>query len=157
MRIIGVDPGFASTGWGIVDSSAEKLVLVDQGIISTKTDMPKADRLFFILESIRKIADKHKPSLAAMENLYFGKNVTSAISVAEGRGVILACFAEKKIPVREFTPNEIKQGVTGYGSAEKDQIQKMVALLLNLDKSPKSDHTADALAAAICAANHSIY
>jgi len=105
------------------------------------------------LQSVRSIIEKYAPNLVAIENLYFGKNVSSAIPVAEARGVISASVAEKGIPLLELTPNAIKMGVAGTASADKKQVQEMVRIILNLDKVPKPDHAADALGAAICAVN----
>ena len=150
-RIIGIDPGLASTGWGVLDSVNGKIKYIDHGVILTKADTPRADRLFFILQCIRKLIGKYKPQEAAIETLYFGKNVSSAIPVAEARGVISAAIAEKGVFLHEFTPNAIKQGVTGVSAADKKQVQEMVKLILGLEKAPKPDHAADALAAAICA------
>ena len=152
-RIIGIDPGLASTGWGILDSVNGKIKYLDHGVILTKADTPRADRLFFILQCVRNLLKKYKPQEAAIETLYFGKNVSSAIPVAEARGVISAAIAEKGIFLHEFTPNAIKQGVTGVSSADKKQVQEMVKFILGLEKVPKPDHAADALAAAICAIN----
>ena len=152
-RIIGIDPGLASTGWGILDSVNGKIKYLDHGVIVTKADTPRADRLFFILQYIRDLLKKYKPREAAIETLYFGKNVSSAIPVAEARGVISAAIAEKGIFLHEFTPNAIKQGVTGVSSADKKQVQEMVKIILRLENVPKPDHAADALAAAICAIN----
>jgi crossover junction endodeoxyribonuclease RuvC len=152
-RILGIDPGLASTGWGVVDCTEGKALYIDHGIIKTKADQPRAERLFFILQFIRSIIEKYKPMQAAMETLYFGKNVTSAIPVAEARGVISAALAENGIPLFELTPNAIKQGVVGSARADKEQVQEMVRIILNLKEIPKPDHAADALGAAICAAN----
>ena len=156
-RIIGIDPGLASTGWGILDSVDRKIKYVDHGVIVTKADTPRAERLFFILQYIRDLIKKYKPQEAAIETLYFGKNVSSAIPVAEARGVISAAIAEKGIFLHEFTPNAIKQGVTGVSNADKKQVQEMVRLILGLEKVPKPDHAADALAAGICAINKNIF
>jgi len=153
-RILGIDPGLASTGWGVLEDVDGSVHYIDHGIIVTKADQARADRLFFILQSIRSIIKKYKPSYAAIENLYFGKNVSSAIPVAEARGVISAAVAEKGIPLLELTPNAIKTGVAGTVKADKKQVQEMVRIILKLDKAPKPDHAADALAAAICAANN---
>jgi crossover junction endodeoxyribonuclease RuvC len=152
-RIIGIDPGLASTGWGVVERSGGKILYIDHGNIETKAGCPQAQRLYLIMESVRSILDKYKPSESAVETLYFGRNVSSAIPVAEARGVVFAVLAEKGLVVHEFRPNEIKQGVTGVSSAEKNQVQEMVKIILGLNETPKPDHAADALAAAICAAN----
>jgi crossover junction endodeoxyribonuclease RuvC len=155
-RIIGIDPGLASTGWGVIDHAQGKIRYVDHGNIATKAGGPLAERLFFILESIRSVLDTYKPTESAVEILYFGKNVSSAIPVAESRGVVLAALAERGLHVHEFRPNVIKQGVTGVSGADKKQVQEMVRIILGLEKVPKPDHAADALGAAICAANSNI-
>ncbi|MCL2808543.1 MAG: crossover junction endodeoxyribonuclease RuvC [Treponema sp.] len=153
-RILGIDPGLASTGWGVLDDLNGKIKYIDHGIITTKADCQRADRLFFILQFIRSIIEKYKPTEAAIETLYFGKNVSSAIPVAEARGVISAAIAEKGLKLHEFTPNSIKTGVVGTSKADKKQVQQMVKIFLGLDEIPKPDHAADALGAAICAINY---
>ena len=155
-RIIGIDPGLASTGWGIVDYTGGKIRYVDHGSIATKAGLPQAERLFFIMESIRSIVDTYKPAVSAVETLYFGRNVSSAIPVAEARGVVFAVLAERGLSVVELRPNAIKQGVTGVANADKKQVQEMVRIILGLAEIPKPDHAADALGCAICAANGGI-
>jgi crossover junction endodeoxyribonuclease RuvC len=155
-RILGIDPGLAGTGWGVLDEYTGGIQYVDHGTIITKADCPQAQRLFFIMQSIRLIIEKFNPDEAAVEKLFFGKNALSAIPVAEARGVISACLAEKDIPMQELTPNAIKKGVTGTARADKKKVQEMVRIILALEKTPKPDHCADALAAAICAANSSL-
>jgi len=152
-RIIGFDPGLAFTGWGVLDSVDGKVVYVGHGQIKTTTGLSRDRRLFSILKSVRLILDDYKPREAAVETLYFGKNVSSAIPVAEARGVIMAVLAERGLPVFELTPNAIKKGVVGFGRADKNQVQEMVRVILGLSEIPKPDHAADALGAAICAAN----
>jgi crossover junction endodeoxyribonuclease RuvC len=152
-RIIGIDPGLASTGWGIVDYEGGKISPVDHGSIETRADRSRGERLFFIRESLRAILDAYRPAVAAVEILFFGKNVSSAIPVAEARGVISAALAERGLPVIEFTPNAIKRGVAGIGGAGTRQVQEMVRIILGLQEIPRPDHAADALGAAICAAN----
>jgi len=152
-RIIGIDPGLASTGWGIVDCAGGKIRYIDHGNIVTSAGRPQAERLLSIFESIRSVLDTYKPTESAVETLYFGKNVSSAIPVAEARGVIFAALAERGLPVREFRPNTIKQGVAGVSGADKKQVQQMVKIILGLAEIPSPDHAADALGAAICAAN----
>jgi crossover junction endodeoxyribonuclease RuvC len=154
---LGIDPGLASTGWGIIDDLNGTVKYIDHGIITTKAGCPRADRLFFILQCIRSIIEKYQPTEAAIENLFFGKNVSSAIPVAEARGVISAAVAEKGIPLCELTPNAIKKGVVGSISADKKQVQQMVQVILALDEAPKPDHAADALGAAICAVNSKFF
>jgi len=152
-RIIGIDPGLASTGWGVVDHTGGKIRYVAHGSIETKAGRPQAERLFFIMESLRSILDTYQPAEAAVETLYFGRNVSSAIPVAEARGVVFAALAERGLAVYEFRPNAIKQGVTGVANADKKQVQELVRIILGLEEIPKPDHAADALGAAICAAN----
>ena len=156
-RVLGIDPGLADTGWGVLEDRNGSIIYVDHGVIKTKADQARADRLFFILQYIRSIIEKYRPAEAAVETLYFGKNVTSAIPVAEARGVISAALAEKGVPMRELTPNAIKMGVVGYSNADKKQVQEMVKVILGLEKIPKPDHAADALGAAICAINSKIF
>jgi crossover junction endodeoxyribonuclease RuvC len=152
-RIIGIDPGLASTGWGLVEYRAGRIRYIAHGCIETKADTPHGERLFFIYESIRSLLETHKPEESAIETLYFGKNVSSAMLVAEARGVIMMALTERGLPVAEYTPNAIKQGVVGLNRADKKQIQEMVKVILGLTEIPKPDHAADALGAAICAAH----
>jgi len=152
-RIIGIDPGLASTGWGVLDCDGPRLRHVCHGHISTKPGVPIAARLLHIMEELRSVLREFKPGESAVEILYFGKNVSSAVPVAEARGVIFATLAELGIPVAEFRPNEIKKAVTGVSGADKKQVQEMARVILGLDRVPSPDHAADALGAAICAAN----
>ena len=137
----------------MVDCAGGKIRYVDHGSIATAAGRPQAQRLFAIMEDLRSVLDKYRPTESSVETLYFGRNVSSAIPVAEARGVIFAVLAERSLPVMELRPNEIKQGVTGVASAGKKQVQEMVRIILGLADPPKPDHAADALAAAICAAN----
>ena len=152
--IIGVDPGLASTGWGLVSRSEGRIRYVAHGCIETGTDKARGERLVFIYKSFTKILKKYDPEEAAMENLYFGKNISSAMAVAEARGVLLMALSARGIPVLELTPNAIKMAVVGITKAGKTQVQEMVRFILGLEDIPKPDHAADALGAAICAANH---
>ena len=152
MRIIGVDPGLASTGWGVIESSRGGLKYIAHGCIETHADTIRGERLVFIYKSFLKILKTYEPAQAAMENLYFGRNISSAMAVAEARGVLLMALGGKGLPVLELTPNAIKQAVVGVSRADKKQIQEMVKLILGLKEIPKPDHAADALGAAICAA-----
>jgi crossover junction endodeoxyribonuclease RuvC len=155
-RIIGIDPGLASSGWGIVDFDGRRLRYIAHGCIGTKADLPRAERLFFIYRTMRDVLETYRPAESAVEILYFARNVSSALPVAEARGVLSMALAEQGIPVREFTPNMIKQAVLGRGAAEKSQIQEMVRIILGLDSVPSPDHAADALGAAICAAHSQV-
>ncbi|MCL1815016.1 MAG: crossover junction endodeoxyribonuclease RuvC [Treponema sp.] len=155
-RIIGIDPGLASTGWGVVDYEQSRIRYLAHGCIETIAALPRAERLFFIYREINNVLETYSPTEAAMETLYFGKNVSSAIAVAEARGVLSLAMAERNLSLAECTPHEIKQAVVGVRKAEKDQVQEMVALILGLPVIPKPDHAADALGAAICAAHAAI-
>jgi crossover junction endodeoxyribonuclease RuvC len=152
-RIIGIDPGLASTGWGIVDYDQNRIQYLAHGCIETEAGLPRSERLFFIYRQINTVMDTYNPGEAAIETLYFGKNVSSAIAVAEARGVLSLAMAERNVPLAEFTPMQIKQAVVGVSKAEKEQVQQMVALILGLPVIPQPNHAADALGAAICAAH----
>jgi crossover junction endodeoxyribonuclease RuvC len=155
-RIIGIDPGLASSGWGVVDFDNQRLIYIAHGCIETHPDRSGAERLFYIYKAFCSVLDAYKPGESAIETLYFGRNITSAMPVAEARGVLSMALAEREIPVREFTPGLIKQAVVGKGAAEKRQIQEMVRLILGLDAVPAPDHAADALGAAICCAHSAL-
>lgn len=148
-RVLGIDPGLANTGFGVVDFYEGKYRMVSYGCITTKADEPLGQRLLKISSHIQKVIDEFSPSEAGMEELFFAKNVTSAIAVAEAKGVCTLVLAQNCIPLTEYKPNQIKQAVTGMVKAEKDLVQRYVKLLLGLEKEPKPDHAADALAAAI--------
>ncbi len=153
MRVLGIDPGLASVGWGIVESRQNRLSHVARGTIKTASRDSSGLRLKQIYCELQKIIDQYKPDEASLETLYFAKNTTSALPVAQARGVqILAC-ADANLPIGEYTPLEIKQAVVGSGRAEKQQVEHMVYLLLGLREKEKSDHATDALAAAICHIN----
>ena len=155
-RIIGVDPGLASTGWWVVEYSGSRFRYIAHGCIETPASQGRGERLFFIYQSFVKILEAYRPGESAMENLYFGRNISSAMAVAEARGVLAMTLAQRALPVMELTPNAIKKAVVGESSADKAQIQDMVRLILGLGEIPKPDHAADALGAAICAAHSGI-
>ncbi|MDR2808182.1 MAG: crossover junction endodeoxyribonuclease RuvC [Spirochaetaceae bacterium] len=152
-RIIGVDPGLASCGWGIVDVIEQRIRYVVHGCIKTAADTPHAQRLLSIHRVFKTVLDEYKPTESAIETLYFARNVSSAIPVAEARGVLCMTLAERGLPVFEFTPSAIKQGVVGRGAADKAQVQELVRIILGLSAIPSPDHAADALGAALCCAN----
>ena len=153
-RLIGVDPGLASTGWGVLElSSRGRLHYIAHGCIETSADTPRGERILHIYKSFLKVLKAHKPTEAAIENLYFGKNISSAMTVSEARGVLLLALVSQGLAVRELTPNAVKKAVVGVTRADKKQIQEMVRIILGLPEIPKPDHAADALAAAICAAH----
>jgi len=137
----------------VLESSNGRLRYIAHGCIETGTEKARGERLLFIYQSFLKVLKTHKPVQAAMENLYFGKNVTSAMAVAEARGVLLMALTAQDLPVLDLTPNAIKKAVVGVTRAEKGQVQEMVRVILGLKEAPAPDHAADALGAAICAAH----
>ena len=147
--VIGIDPGLASTGYGIVASDSQRLVCIDYGVIETSSKDAHQNRLLTIFTEVNKILEHFSPYAAGMETLYFAKNVTSAMCVSEARGVVTLALALHNIPLGEYTPHGIKQAVVGIARADKRQVQESVRLLLGLGEIPKPDHAADALAAAI--------
>jgi crossover junction endodeoxyribonuclease RuvC len=151
MRILGIDPGTATTGFGVVDYVGGKIKFIDAGVILTEAKEAMPERLVTIAAELKEIIDEYQPDHAAVELLYFSTNVTTAISVGQARGVVLLTLAQAGISISEYTPLQVKQGVTGYGKADKKQIQEMVKTLLGLKSVPKPDDAADALALAICA------
>ena len=151
MRTLGIDPGTAIMGWGIVEEDGEGgLRLVDYGALTTSKDLGLPRRLQILYSGLTSLLAAHRPDTAAVEELFFSKNVTTAIAVSHARGVALLALANADVPVHEYRPMAVKQAVTGYGHAEKAQIQEMVRLQLGLETIPKPDDAADALALAIC-------
>lgn len=148
--ILGIDPGLASLGWGIVAKNKNTLIVGPRGCITTSKTSSLPKRLQKIYQEITKIIKKYRPQAIAVEQLFFYKNLKTAIVVSQARGVILLVGEQTHTPLREFTPLEVKQAICGYGRADKQQIQKMTKILLNLKKLPQPDDTADALAIAIC-------
>lgn len=159
MIILGIDPGVAKVGYGVVrkiqnpkSKTQNRLKCLDYGLIQTNPGSPAAERLKKINNNLNKIIKKYKPEALAVENIYFFKNSKTAMSVSQAKGVILLTAAKKKIPVYEFAPLQIKMTVVGYGRAKKKQVQKMIKVLLNLKELPRPDDAADALGVAICCA-----
>lgn len=157
MTILGVDPGLAETGWGVIQQSAisnqlsaERWEVLGYGSIKTKAGEPLAERLSKIHREVLSLIEKYKPDIVAIEELFFGANVKTAMKVGEARGVVLLTCGTLGVMVTEYTPLQIKIALTGYGRAEKSQMQKMVQRFLNLKKIPKPNHAADALACAYC-------
>jgi len=153
MRVVGIDPGTATTGYGVIEETAGRLTLICFGTICTPPDLPMPRRLLELHDQLIGLLTLHEPETAAVESLFFQKNVRTAISVGQARGAVLLALAERGMPVGEYTPLEVKQAVTGYGGAEKRQVQTMVRMLLGLTELPKPDDAADALAVAICHAH----
>ncbi len=149
-RILGIDPGTGIVGFGIVESTEGKFRLVDAGVIRTPVKEQDSKRLKIISEELDQIIKQAKPEAMSVERLFFARNVTTAMSVSQARGVILLCGENNSLSVFEYTPLQIKQAITGYGKAEKHQVQEMVRTILKLKDIPKPDDCADALATAIC-------
>ncbi|PID31088.1 crossover junction endodeoxyribonuclease RuvC [Candidatus Saccharibacteria bacterium] len=149
MRILGIDPGTGILGFGVVDVQAHKTLLVDAGVIRTPAHEDDVVRLQTIYDELTSIIAHAKPTHMAVEKLYFARNVTTAMAVAQARGVVLLCGSQSKLQISEYTPLQIKMAITGYGRADKKQIQEMVRLRLGLAEAPKPDDCADALAAAL--------
>jgi crossover junction endodeoxyribonuclease RuvC len=153
MRILGIDPGTATTGFGVIEIFDSKLSMVGAGVISTLATADMPSRLITIHQELEELVAEFKPDQAAVELLYFAQNVTTAMTVGQARGVIILTLAEHSLPISEFTPLQVKQAVAGYGKATKSQVQSMVQTLLGLKTIPKPDDAADALAIAITAAH----
>jgi crossover junction endodeoxyribonuclease RuvC len=150
MLVIGIDPGTATTGYGFVREDDDgSTVMVTYGVISTDKKMPMPQRLQTIYREVTRLIQEYKPDAAAIEEMFFGKNVTAAITVAQGRGVALMALADAKLPIRQYKPAQVKQTIAGYGNASKEQMQEMIVTLLSLDKTPQPDDAADALAIAL--------
>ncbi len=151
MLVLGIDPGTATTGYGLVRQlSGRQVELVDYGVIRTPANQPMAERLRQLYHDLSAIIAKYAPDEAAVEELFFSRNVTTALSVGQARGVAILAAAEAGLPVHEYKPREVKQAVVGYGNASKEQVQQMVRVLLNIDEVPRPDDAADAVAVAIC-------
>jgi len=153
MRILGIDPGTATTGFGVVDREYNNCKAVDYGIIETTPDLDMPERLKRIHEGICWLIEEYQPDELVVEELFFNRNVTTAITVGQARGVVLLAAAQHNIPTSEYTPMQVKQAITGYGGADKKQVQMMVKNILKLATIPRPDDAADALAIAVCHSN----
>lgn len=151
--ILGIDPGYAILGYGVLEADGRKLWPIDYGVVETKVRTPFPQRLDVLYSGVRQLLELHKPDCAVFEELFFYHNATTAIQVGAGRGVAMLAAQQGGIPLYEYTPMQIKLAVTGNGHADKKQVQQMVKLLLGLNSIPKPDDAADALGAAICHAN----
>jgi crossover junction endodeoxyribonuclease RuvC len=149
MRILGIDPGTGILGFGVINTAGQNATLVDAGVVRTKPHQPEQERLLTIYDSLHEIIQAAKPQTVSVERLFFARNVTTAMAVAQARGVVLLVAQQHGLPIAEYTPLQIKMSLTGYGKADKKQVQEMVRLLLNLKDVPKPDDCADALAAAL--------
>jgi crossover junction endodeoxyribonuclease RuvC len=150
MRVLGLDPGLATTGWGVVEQESGQLSLVDFGVIITAPGQPLASRLQTLYRELTSLVSHQQPDLAAVEELFFSRNARTALIVGQARGVALLGLANAGLSVCEYTPLQIKQAVVGYGQATKHQVQQMVRMLLTLPEVPRPDDAADAIAVAIC-------
>ncbi|GAX91475.1 crossover junction endodeoxyribonuclease RuvC [Effusibacillus lacus] len=149
MRIVGIDPGYGRTGYGVIELTGNRLRPLEFGLIETSTKLSMEKRLLQIYDSLLEIFSRRKPESLALEELFFSRNVTTGIGVSQARGVVLLAAAQTGLQVAEYKPVQIKQSITGYGKAEKQQIQEMVRMFLGLQDVPKPDDVADALAVAI--------
>ena len=150
MLVLGIDPGTAITGYGLVKGEDDELTLVAYGAITTSSDWPLPERLQRIYQELTAFIEDRQPTAVAVEELFFSKNVRTALSVGQARGVALLAAAIAGLPIHEYTPLQVKQAIAGYGRATKDQVQQMVRMLLALDSVPQPDDAADAIAVAIC-------
>ena len=150
MRILGIDPGYATTGFGILEAGRGSVQLLNYGTITTPTTLTFPERLVVLYDDMVQLIETVKPDAVAVEELFWGHNVTTGIGVSHGRGVILLAIAKSGVPLFEYTPGQVKQAVVGYGSAEKRQVMDMTRRLLHLNAVPRPDDAADALAIAIC-------
>jgi crossover junction endodeoxyribonuclease RuvC len=153
MIILGIDPGTATTGFGVIEKKGKNLICLDCGTITTSKDLPSPERLKLLSAKLTKLVNKYQPQAMAVETVFFFKNLKTAMPVSEARGVILLTAAKKKLVIEEFTPLQVKMSICNYGRAEKKQVQRMVKEILNLEKIPRPDDAADALAIAICLAH----
>lgn len=155
VRVLGIDPGIAIVGFGFVDKIGSKLTPVQYGCITTEAHTAPEVRLQQVYESVSQLMDTYKPDAVAIEKLFFNRNVTTAFTVGQARGVLMLAAAQRQLPVIEYTPLQVKQAIVGHGTAEKRQVQEMVRMYLKLATIPKPDDVADALAIAICHAHAS--
>lgn len=153
MVILGIDPGYAIVGWGVLEYKANKFKVIDYGAITTEAKTPFPLRLCDIYNGLCDIIKKYQPEVLSMEKLFYNNNAKTVIDVAQARGVITLAAQQNGLKIAEYTPLQVKQSVTGYGRAVKKQVQEMTRIILNLEKIPKPDDTADALAMAICHAH----
>lgn len=150
MRVLGIDPGTALTGYAVVEEEGSTLALITLGVLETEAGTPLPQRLQTIYRGLRELVTTHVPTAAAVEALFFSRNVRTAMAVGQARGVVLLALADAGLPIAEYTPLEVKQSITGYGGADKHQVQEMVRMLLHLPTIPRPDDAADAVAIAIC-------
>jgi len=151
--VLGIDPGTARLGYGVIERHGSKLTMLDYGCLETTNDRPLEQRLLLIHEGLDELIETHRPEVVGVERLFFNKNVRTAMAVGQARGVVLLVAAQHGLRVLEYGPHEVKLAVTGYGRAPKDQVQRMVQMVLAMSDLPKPDDAADALAVAVCTAH----
>jgi crossover junction endodeoxyribonuclease RuvC len=154
MIVLGIDPGLASMGFGVVERRGARLLALDGGVVETHPSSRTEQRLGELHEALTRLVSEHSPDAMALEALYFGQNVRTAFAVGQARGIALLCAGQHGVPCHSYTPQQVKGAVCGSGRASKEQVSRMVATLLGLASEPASDHAADALAVAVCHANH---
>ncbi len=153
MIVLGIDPGTARLGYGVIERQGSTLTMLDYGCFETVNDRPLAGRLLLIHEALTDLIESHRPETVGVERLFFNKNVQTAMAVGQARGVVLLAAAQHGLPVMEYGPHEVKLAVTGYGRSPKDQVQRMVQMVLSMPELPRPDDAADALAVAVCTAH----
>ncbi|HAE43899.1 MAG TPA: crossover junction endodeoxyribonuclease RuvC [Clostridiales bacterium] len=155
MKIIGIDPGYAISGFGVIDYIGNSFKTIDYGVVRTPSQMDMPNRLKILYDSYIELFNMHKPNAVAIEELFFNTNSKTIITVSQARGIHILAAVNQQLEIYEYTPLQVKQGIVGYGRADKKQMQEMVKVILNLEKIPKPDDAADALAVAICHAHSS--
>lgn len=150
MRILGIDPGYATTGFGLIEADRGAYKLLQYGVITTPKDLPFQDRLVILYDDMMQLLAATKPDAAAVEELFWGHNITTGIGVSHGRGVIMLSIAKSNVPYFEYTPMQVKQAVVGYGKAEKHQVMEMTKRMLRMENVARPDDAADAIAIALC-------
>ncbi len=153
MIVLGIDPGLANTGYGVVTRRGARLVALDGGVIQTEPEIPQERRLADIHAAVERLLEEHAPDALALEQLYFGQNVRTAFAVGQARGAVMLAAGQRGVACASYTPQQVKSAVCGSGRAPKDQVARMVQVLLGLSEEPRPDHAADALAVAVCHAN----
>lgn len=154
MNVLGIDPGLANTGYGLVTRRGARFVALDGGVVQTPAGQPLERRLATLFAEVETLLDQHAPDAVALEDLYFGQNARSAFAVGQARGVVLLAAGRRGLPCASYTPQQVKQAVCGTGRAPKEQVARMVCTLLGLPDHPLPDHATDALAVGVCHANH---
>lgn len=150
MRILGIDPGYATTGFGLIEASKGTYQLLKYGVVTTPKELPFQDRLVILYDDMLRLLEVTKPDAVAVEELFWGHNITTGIGVSHGRGVILLAIAKSLVPLFEYTPMQVKQAVVGYGKAEKRQVMEMTKRMLHMEQVARPDDAADAIAIALC-------